>query len=173
MTASWSMPRAQLRDQVSGDALEDAVLRGRRHVDQELLDPGIAVAPDHLLEGVDRGERVARHHRRPAVERAADRARVAADRVAGLVEAGVALAHLVDAAERIPTVAVLRDDPEHARPVGAEGERRPRALDRAGAEDRLSQLVVPAIVADDVGPQQPVDDLDRLAVALDQPGRLA
>src|SRR6185437_12208830 len=109
---------------------------------------------------------------RPAVERVADAGRVAADLSTALVEDRAALLQLGRRAERVPGIGILRHDPQHVATVRAEGEGRAGTLHRSGPKRRLAQVIVASGVAGKILPQQQVDQLDRLAEAPDQLGRL-
>ena len=98
-------------------------LLGAGLVDDELVDPDLTVAADDLLEGADAlpgvGEALLRHQARPAVEGAADLARIAADRGAMLVEDRLRSPISCTLPKRIPAIGVLGADPQHPRPVSA------------------------------------------------------
>src|SRR5262249_40225870 len=63
---------AEARKDLRGHALQDRLLVGARLIDDELVDAGRAVAPDHVLEGAAAlpwiGQALLRHLARPSIE---------------------------------------------------------------------------------------------------------
>src|SRR5437660_951962 len=122
---------AQRRKRLRGHPLQDALLVLPRQVDHELLDAGLSVAADQVVEGVQGGPAVLLRPGGPVVERADDGPRVTADPGAVLIQDRVACPDLLGAAEGIPAVRPAGTDTEHPRAVGADRQRRPRLLDGA------------------------------------------
>ncbi len=158
---------------VRGDPLEDGEMLRPRRVDEELVDPGLAVAAHHVLEGTDArprvGEPLLLHLGRPAVERPPDRPRIAADRRAVLVEdRGSARA----SRPGCRTSSTRRRIPRRSgacgtcgRPASAEGAAAGSDSDGRGRPSAGSTF--PANVSLAVA-QEPVDDLDGLVEAAHQ-----
>src|SRR5690606_29720859 len=76
-------------------------------------------------------------------------------------------AHFLDLAACVPTVGPLGDDAHHLWPVRANRKRWARLLDRPWPRGRVLELVVPALVAHFLIPEQPVHHLDGLPELLD------